>query len=966
MKNLTFLLLFFIGNYSYAATKNWDGGAGTVNWEVANNWSGNTIPSPGDSVIIKNETVELSTTQSIRSLRIEDGTSAHLTITKYGVLTVAGGGGAGVLLIGDSKLSILGRLNISNCLDGLIASAGQVELLGGTSRIDISLVTGNGIFTGGTVLNEGLISVNDASDYGWQNVGAINNVNQILIVTTGSDGFQHSGASASFINANSASFTIENANSRGLNCESYFLNQGLLQIENTYSSGISNYGNSAGFINSGDLNIYYAGVDAIKNWGTGSKFTNLSQGNIYNSYAGSSGIFTSNFFQNQGDIEIHHCGLSLYNLNNTDTFFNSGNIIIRTSGRIQNKDSGAILKNQSGGVIDFVGTSTLLNKGKLINEGTLKLRGAGIENSSSIDSLINKGLIQIDLAIVGLLNTAGIGVNSVFKNDINGTVNIDSCSNISVYNEQVIINKGSMSLSNSFDYCLSNPRRFENYGSISLFNSMGSDALNNVSANSVFVNHLGSQLHINTSANTGILTYRKFKNEGDILIEKSATYGINLIDIQDTLYNSGNLTINNSGTYAIRNAKSGISPGIILNDIGGSINIDSTGAAGIFNALAFENKGSIEIKRSKANGIQNLLTFQNDGQISIIDADIYSLNNTFSGIFENNISGNILIDSSNNKGVINYGRFLNNGRLNIKHTEDYAIHNVASSDSLINNGIITIDSSKLGLNNISAALFKIGALGQLIIQNIDSIGLGNQGVMHSEPCSQVYLKNAVLNTEMYAGYDSELKGLFYYHNPRPDKITEYFEVDGVTVDVFWNLNKNTNFQSRTNVFSPLGRVSNGIKEVNIVKDYPTATYDISSTWWANRNKTTSAGFYDEMDKTFLPNAAGAISDSLFFEIAHKTVGCKNVVALPSKNDISCVNNIYSVSFLGIASDQWLNTSNWPTYYQLPNACTKVTIPANKKAVIPTDFKVRVHSIETIPTSVLDIASGAVFEVDITK
>lgn len=125
------LLSFFLitSPLLWAATKSWDGGAGTVNWEDANNWSGNTLPTAADSVIIKNAFVEISSVQTIQSLRIEDGPSAQLTINKNAILGVDGGAGIGVYLIKEAKLIIIGPLNIKNCYDGLVADKGTIILV---------------------------------------------------------------------------------------------------------------------------------------------------------------------------------------------------------------------------------------------------------------------------------------------------------------------------------------------------------------------------------------------------------------------------------------------------------------------------------------------------------------------------------------------------------------------------------------------------------------------------------------------------------------------------------------------------------------------------------------------------------------------------------------------------------------------------------------------------------------------
>lgn len=212
-------------------------------------------------------------------------------------------------------------------------------------------------------------------------------------------------------------------------------------------------------------------------------------------------------------------------------------------------------------------------------------------------------------------------------------------------------------------------------------------------------------------------------------------------------------------------------------------------------------------------------------------------------------------------------------------------------------------------------------------------------------------------------YDTEIKGLFYFQSPFITDFSQCKEVDGLTVDVFWNLYKNPNFFSRTTVYAPLGRVSAGIKEINIVKNTPAATYGISSNWWTNSAKTVIAGSYNASEHSFLPTAAGAASDSLFLEITHHASNCKNIITLPANKETSCQNQITNFNFVGTVSEDWFEPGNWPVYNQLPNACSKVSIPAGKKVHIDPVKKVRIHSIETIHSSVFEGMNGAVVELE---
>ena len=73
---LLFALLLFCGSSSlFAATKTWDGGAGTGNWADAANWDANTLPAASGDDLVFSGSTQVSTTNnlsgySFKSIRI--------------------------------------------------------------------------------------------------------------------------------------------------------------------------------------------------------------------------------------------------------------------------------------------------------------------------------------------------------------------------------------------------------------------------------------------------------------------------------------------------------------------------------------------------------------------------------------------------------------------------------------------------------------------------------------------------------------------------------------------------------------------------------------------------------------------------------------------------------------------------------------------------------------------------------
>jgi len=125
-----------------AATKTWDGGAGTTNWADANNWSPDGVPASTDDIILDNSsvagsyTVSLSTAQTVRSLQLGYSGNTNtieldVSSATTNVLTVSGGGAA-ALHITDG--GVLKNTSTSATRGILLNTATDVFKMSGTGR----------------------------------------------------------------------------------------------------------------------------------------------------------------------------------------------------------------------------------------------------------------------------------------------------------------------------------------------------------------------------------------------------------------------------------------------------------------------------------------------------------------------------------------------------------------------------------------------------------------------------------------------------------------------------------------------------------------------------------------------------------------------------------------------------------------------------------------------------------------
>jgi hypothetical protein len=164
MSHLSFFILLLISFASFSQKK-WDGGGGNNQWNNASNWTGNTVPSLSDDVVLDNSVITSSysvvlpnTSVTVKSITISPGTSRSIDLTLpatntsvpgfsangpgYGMIINSGGifrnssgntSGATVRVLDSIKISNDGRY-IHNSASGHSTNVQVLSLAAGTEK----------------------------------------------------------------------------------------------------------------------------------------------------------------------------------------------------------------------------------------------------------------------------------------------------------------------------------------------------------------------------------------------------------------------------------------------------------------------------------------------------------------------------------------------------------------------------------------------------------------------------------------------------------------------------------------------------------------------------------------------------------------------------------------------------------------------------------------------------------------
>jgi hypothetical protein len=113
-----------------AATKTWDGGAGTSSWHTAANWDNDTLPVAGDDIVIS-VPGPVTVTYSTGSLAVNSITCTNGLTISGGTLTVNGASTIATLTLGfEGSLSGSGEVMVTGLLSwtrNTTVAAGSIE-----------------------------------------------------------------------------------------------------------------------------------------------------------------------------------------------------------------------------------------------------------------------------------------------------------------------------------------------------------------------------------------------------------------------------------------------------------------------------------------------------------------------------------------------------------------------------------------------------------------------------------------------------------------------------------------------------------------------------------------------------------------------------------------------------------------------------------------------------------------------
>jgi autotransporter-associated beta strand protein len=164
-----------------AATKTWDGGAGTTAWGTANNWNANGVPGSADDVLFDNSSVAtLPTSVSLGGSQAANS----LSFSTGDTFSLVDGSGNRTLTLTSGNITRSGSGTQSLAFNTLALSASGTWDIGGTGTFTVSSkVTGTGFgitktgagllvlsgantYTGGTAFNAGTVNAGSSGALG--------------------------------------------------------------------------------------------------------------------------------------------------------------------------------------------------------------------------------------------------------------------------------------------------------------------------------------------------------------------------------------------------------------------------------------------------------------------------------------------------------------------------------------------------------------------------------------------------------------------------------------------------------------------------------------------------------------------------------------------------------------------------------------------------------------------------------
>jgi fibronectin-binding autotransporter adhesin len=162
------LAMIAVSPAAFGATVTWNAGGGTEYWSNPLNWSGNSVPTSSDAVVINNTgtgTVRVDVNPIVQSVTVQN--SATLRIQSGQVLTVSASSTVdfnGILFLDGSNFSGNGALTVNGVVvvfGGTIGGSGALTINGG-----LQVTSDNSSVISRTTTNAGIISLQDTGSFG--------------------------------------------------------------------------------------------------------------------------------------------------------------------------------------------------------------------------------------------------------------------------------------------------------------------------------------------------------------------------------------------------------------------------------------------------------------------------------------------------------------------------------------------------------------------------------------------------------------------------------------------------------------------------------------------------------------------------------------------------------------------------------------------------------------------------------
>jgi hypothetical protein len=371
-------------------------------------------------------------------------------------------------------------------------------------------------------------------------------------------------------------------------------------------------------------------------------------------------------------------------------------------------------------VLTIEATGSLTLNGSASYLGTMAFYNLGTVNNSG----------RLIIGSISSVGTVGLFNGGMFNNNLGAEIQIDRSTMCGLDNHNttsVFTNFGKITiggLANVGDFGLYSHGNFYNHlgGEIQINNSTNT-GLTTINGTNVFYNY--AKITIGATASVGmygIQNFGNFRNEttGDIKIDNSSTTGLRCGDYRSYFLNKGQITIgtiSNVGEYGLVNL------GVFDNNTFGKIDIDRTITTGLYNAGTFNNAARIiigSVANVGINGLQN------------------------NSVFYNNIGGEIKIDRSTFLALSHHlGIFINSAKISIGGMANVGVLGMQSSADFTNDtgGEINIDNAKTGLyvayrTFTNKARINIGA-----VVGLGSYGISNEGFINNSGCSALIILN---------------------------------------------------------------------------------------------------------------------------------------------------------------------------------------------------------------------------------